>query len=543
MNAPVREGDLLAGKYLVERVIGIGGMGVVVAAHHIHLEERVAIKFLLPEALSDPNLVKRFLREGKAASKIRSEHVARVYDVGTLENGAPYIVMEFLEGSDLSALVKAYGPLPVATAVEYLLQACEAIAEAHAVGITHRDIKPSNLFLATRRDGSPVVKVIDFGISKMTAGPEGDMDITKTADARGSMLFMPPEQMVSSKNADPRIDIWALGVSLHYLLSRTFPFHAGTVPELCLMILQQEPTPLRAVRPDMPARLEACILRCLRKAPQERYANVAELAEALLEFAPPSASISAQRARRMLSYPPRESQSYTSAHSASDGRAEGPVPMQALPTGSPVALRARTASSSGLTGVEPPRSGPPPALPTYGADGRWTGPPGTGNPAQKAAKGRAGSGLMPVAIASTITVILLVSGVGLAWRYGSGRSAAPATSTLSESANPGADQRSPSAPPISTPSTPPVAELPSSQASAAAPEATATGSATEPAAAAKAGAAAAPSSRPSAGKGSVPSAAAPRPTVTSAPAAAPSTAPTPSKTQSPAEEKSRTVIF
>ena len=518
MSAPVREGDLLAGKYLVERVIGIGGMGVVVAAHHIHLEERVAIKFLLPEALSDPNLVKRFLREGKAASKIRSEHVARVYDVGTLENGAPYIVMEFLEGSDLSALVKAYGPLPVATAVEYLLQACEAIAEAHAVGITHRDIKPSNLFLATRRDGSPVVKVIDFGISKMTAGPEGDMDITKTTDARGSMLFMPPEQMVSSKNADPRIDIWALGVSLHYLLSRTFPFHAGTVPELCLMILQQEPTPLRAVRPDMPARLEACILRCLRKAPGERYANVAELAEALLEFAPPSASISAQRARRMLSYPPRESRTYTPAFSASDGRAEAPVMGQALPTGAPVALRARTTSSSGHTGIEPPRSGPPPAPPVNGWDGRWTGPAGTANPTQKAAKGRGWSVFMPVAIGSTITVILVAAGVGLAWRYGSGRSTAPATSTLSEGAERAASAVLPSSAASPT-STPQESEPQSSPGSATpAADAAVAGSATARASAQKPVATAPPQS--TARKGPAPSkAAAPKSTGATAPPA------------------------
>jgi serine/threonine-protein kinase len=189
MSAPVREGDLLAGKYLVERVVGAGGMGVVVAARHIHLDERVALKFLLPEALSDPGLVKRFLREGKAASKIRSEHVARVFDVGSLENGAPYIVMEFLEGSDLAALVKAHGPLPVSVAVEYVLQACEAIAEAHAVGIIHRDIKPSNLFLAARRDGSPVVKVIDFGISKMTAGPDAGMDVTPSYSPPGESQF------------------------------------------------------------------------------------------------------------------------------------------------------------------------------------------------------------------------------------------------------------------------------------------------------------------------------------------------------------------
>jgi serine/threonine-protein kinase len=419
MSAPVREGDLLANKYLVERVIGAGGMGVVVAARHVHLDEWVAIKFLLPEALSDPGLVKRFLREGKAASKIRSEHVARVYDVGSLENGAPYIVMEFLEGSDLAALVKAHGPLPVAVAVEYLLQACEAIAEAHAVGIIHRDIKPSNLFLAARRDGSPVVKVIDFGISKMTG--DAGMDVTKTADARGSMLFMAPEQMISPRNADARMDIWALGISLHYLLARSYPFQATTVPELCALILQREPTPLRAARPDAPARLEACILRCLRKAPEERYANVAELAEALVEFAPPSAMVSAERARRMLSSPPRTSATslpaISPAISAGGVRVETTAVAQGLPTGAPVA-----------------------------------------DDATRKVAGKPGASLfMPVVIGVTITSIVAIAAASVAWRYASGPSVAQATSTSPE----GADPAAPAEPPSSAaplPSSPPAAK-------------------------------------------------------------------------------------
>ncbi|HZF53602.1 MAG TPA: serine/threonine-protein kinase [Polyangiaceae bacterium] len=531
MSAPVRAGDLLAGKYLVERVIGAGGMGVVVSAHHVHLEERVAIKFLLPEALSDPNLVKRFLREGKAASKIRSEHVARVYDVGTLENGGPYIVMEFLEGSDLAALIKARGPLHVTTAVEYLLQACEAIAEAHAVGIVHRDIKPSNLFFASRRDGSSVVKVIDFGISKMTAGPDAGMDITKTAEARGSMLFMSPEQMVSPKNADPRMDIWALGVSLHYLLARSYPFQATSVPELCAMILQREPTPLRSVRPDISPRLEACVLRCLRKAPDERYANVADLAAALLEFGPPSASISVERARRMLSSRMREPQSSMSEIIASSGRTDAPVAAQALPTGPPVALRAGAVASTRLSGTEPLPSKPDHASIKDGTDGRWAERTGTENVTRKLVRRPLGSLFMPIVIGTTITVILGIAAVGLAWRYSSSQAAAQASSVSPEGVNPAAfaGARSSTAPLAPSPL---ASGLPSGRA---APGPIATHSVTARASAEKP-VAVAPSARPSSGKGSGASLAAPRATSEIAappPAAAPSTAPTPSQATPP----------
>src|SRR5262245_57586046 len=151
----VKEGDVLAGKYRIERVLGEGGMGVVVAAMHLQLDERVAIKFLLPGALHNPEAVARFAREARAAVKIKSEHVARVSDVGTLETGAPYMVMEFLQGRDLSAVLAQNGAFPLADAAEFVLQACEALAEAHALGIVHRDLKPANLFLANRADGSP----------------------------------------------------------------------------------------------------------------------------------------------------------------------------------------------------------------------------------------------------------------------------------------------------------------------------------------------------------------------------------------------------
>ena len=230
-------GDVLAGKYRVERVLGSGGMGVVVAAMHLTLQERVALKFLLPEGAKKEETVTRFLREARAAAKIKSEHVARVSDVGTLESGAPYLVMEYLDGSDLSALLRRDGPLPPRDAVEYVLQACEALAEAHAVGIVHRDLKPANLFLARHAGGAPRIKVLDFGISKLTARdpsmPPDDPSMTRTRAWLGSPLYMSPEQMRSARDVDTRTDIWALGVILYELLSGKPPFDGETFPELC----------------------------------------------------------------------------------------------------------------------------------------------------------------------------------------------------------------------------------------------------------------------------------------------------------------------
>ncbi|MGH7270161.1 MAG: serine/threonine protein kinase, partial [Polyangiaceae bacterium] len=199
LDIGVQAGDVLAGKYRVEQVLGVGGMGVVVAAHHLQLDEKVALKFLLPHALTNAEAMARFEREARAAVKIKSEHVARVSDVGKLENGSPYMVMEYLEGTDLAGWLEKRGALSIEEAVEFVLQACEAIAEAHALGIVHRDLKPANLFCVRRADGRLSIKVLDFGISKVTKGGIQDVSMTRTTAIMGSPLYMSPEQMQSSK--------------------------------------------------------------------------------------------------------------------------------------------------------------------------------------------------------------------------------------------------------------------------------------------------------------------------------------------------------
>jgi serine/threonine protein kinase len=299
----VRDGEILAGKYRVERVLGHGGMGVVVAARHLELDERVAIKFLLPSTLAIPEVVARFAREARAAVKIKSEHVARIIDVGKLENGAPYIVMEYLEGEDLAAWVAARGPLPTEQAVLFVLQACEAVAAAHSIGIVHRDLKPSNLFVIRLADGTLSVKVLDFGISKLT-GTTGtdrtDVSITSTAALLGSPLYMPPEQMRSPRDVDARSDIWSLGAVLQELITGDPPFSGTTLGEVMAQVLESAPQSLRASQPAAPAELESVIGKCLTKEREHRYANVAALAHALLPFAPPRGRLSVERIDGLL---------------------------------------------------------------------------------------------------------------------------------------------------------------------------------------------------------------------------------------------------
>jgi serine/threonine-protein kinase len=298
----VEAGDVLAGKYRVERVIGAGGMGVVVAARHLQLDDLVALKLLLPQALQSAEAVARFAREARAAVKIKGEHVARVLDVGELESGAPFMVMEYLEGRDLAAMVEKDGPLPIDLAVELVLQACVALAEAHALGIVHRDLKPANLFCVRGADGLPSVKVLDFGISKLTGaeGPAAPTSITKTQTTMGTPVYMSPEQMRSARDVDARADIWAMGVVLYELVAGHAPFQADTVMALTIKVYNEPPPSLRGLRPEAPPELERVILRCLEKDAAGRYPDVGELARALAPFAPKRALACVDRAEGIV---------------------------------------------------------------------------------------------------------------------------------------------------------------------------------------------------------------------------------------------------
>ncbi|WP_437636934.1 protein kinase domain-containing protein [Sorangium sp. So ce854] len=299
MNAPVVEGDVIAGKYRVDHVLGRGGMGMVVAASHLVLPHRVAIKLLVSDG--NPALVQRFLREARAAARLDGEHVVRVLDVGELESGVPYIVMEYLEGEDLSDVLRTCGPLGVTEAADYVLQACVAMAEAHAAGIVHRDLKPANLFLTAKPGGAKLIKVLDFGISKELGGGAA---LTRTWEMLGSPVYMPPEQMRSSRSVDARSDIWALGAILYRLLTGRPPFEAPALAELMLLVATAEPVPPSAFRSDLPPGLERVILHCLQKDPAQRPQTVAELSLALAPFAPAGGQERAERAARILAAAP-----------------------------------------------------------------------------------------------------------------------------------------------------------------------------------------------------------------------------------------------
>jgi len=299
----IAPGTVLAGKYRVERVLGSGGMGFVVAALHLELGHFVAVKFLHGTMMTNGEAVARFAREARAAARIRSEHVARVLDVGRLDEGAPYTVMEFLQGQDLGALLLERGPLPVDLAVEYVLQACHAIAEAHAVGIVHRDLKPSNLFLTESSDGVGIIKVLDFGISKLTTAASFEPQLTSTKSSMGSPLYMSPEQMKSFRDADHRTDIWALGVILYELMCGRPPFDASSLPELIMALVMSTPASLSAQRPEIPPGLEAAVMRCLEKDPGARFPSVGELARELLPFAPQNSRSLVERVSRLSGAP------------------------------------------------------------------------------------------------------------------------------------------------------------------------------------------------------------------------------------------------
>jgi serine/threonine-protein kinase len=320
--AVANPGDILLGKYRVDDVIGVGGMGRVVKASHLYLQQPVAIKILLPQMVESQSTVARFLREAQSTVRLRSEHIARVMDVGTLPDGTPFIVMEYLDGFDLNQILRHHGPQLAQPVVDLILQACEGLAEAHSVGIVHRDIKPSNFFITRRPDGSTLLKILDFGISKT---PAELSDLTGTQTVIGTPTYMAPEQMRTARQTDPRSDIWSMGVVMYQMLAGRPPFEAETYAELVLKVGTDPPSPLHV---PMPAGLDTIVMRCLEKDPKNRIQSVGELARMLAPYAsdPLSAQQSAERATRILTQPRNSNMSLSSVSVGSGGMGLTPSP-------------------------------------------------------------------------------------------------------------------------------------------------------------------------------------------------------------------------
>jgi serine/threonine protein kinase len=286
VELPVQLGGIVDDKFRVERVLGAGGMGIVVEATHLLLRQRVALKFIRREIARDATNVARFLREARACVQLRSEHIARIMDVGTLADETPFIVMEYLEGRTADEIVKAEGRLPAETAVQYVLQACVGMAEAHALGIVHRDLKPHNLFVTTTPAGRALVKILDFGISKaaLTGGSGDDHALTDSRTIVGSPAYMAPEQMESSRDVDARADIWSLGAILFSLCAGHPPFRGASLLQLCARVETGDREPLDAAALAVPAGVVDAIDACLKRAPAQRPADLGALAERLAAF-------------------------------------------------------------------------------------------------------------------------------------------------------------------------------------------------------------------------------------------------------------------
>jgi serine/threonine-protein kinase len=280
----LKEGTVIDGKYRVDDVLGRGAMGVVVAATHQELREKVALKFLYVRADNGSDFRARFRREAQVSAKLKNEHITRVIDIGTWREHALFMVMEHLTGTDLRKVTRNFGALPVDRAIDYIIQVCEGMAEAHAHGIIHRDLKPSNLFVTKRADGTDLIKILDFGISKWSA-QEGELDdLTQTGVVLGSPKYMSPEQLFGSGAVDVRADVWSIGAIFYELLVGHPPFDFPTLTRICAELSStRPPANMREQRPDLPEALDEVVLRALERDRDGRIANVADLAGAILE--------------------------------------------------------------------------------------------------------------------------------------------------------------------------------------------------------------------------------------------------------------------
>ncbi len=296
-------GAVLDGRFVIEGLLGRGGMGRVVLARHLELDELCAIKLLRPDRALDDRARRRLVTEARAAARIRSAHVVRVFDVvaSEEESGCPYIVMEYLTGETLAARL-ARGPLAVPAVARIVIEACETLSEAHENGTVHRDLKPSNLFLTSVGSRDDFVKVLDFGIAK-TDEAHFDGNGTDSQALLATPAYASPEQLRASRGVDSRSDIWSMGVIIYECLAGRLPFDAGTLAEISTRILRDEPVPLRRYRPDVPVEIERLIARCLEKQREARLPDSRALVESLAAFAPEAAAEFVDHTRRRASPP------------------------------------------------------------------------------------------------------------------------------------------------------------------------------------------------------------------------------------------------
>ncbi len=390
----VAAGTVLGGKFVVERVLGEGGMGMVVAATHVELGHRVAIKMMLPEARQHPEMLARFEREARAAAGLSSEHVARVTDVGRFDDGMPFMVMEFLEGEDLEQCIARQHQLPFGDVVRYFLQASLGLGEAHAHGIVHRDVKPSNLFLARRVGGRNVVKVLDFGIAKASLS-NTNPQLTRTSTQMGSPQYMSPEQLRDTKSVDGRTDVWSLGAAFYEAITGVAAFPANTLAELHVKILMDAPVPPSVLRPGTPPELERVVLRCLEKDAGARYATMADLQRDLEQL---EGSLASSRSN------PYADIAFDGTALPASAPAKPSLPPPPRPLDGFAATAQGTDPGSGFAATDMPTSR------TFGGAG---------------SVGRSSSRAVPYAVGAVALVAALAAGLALGRRGGQAEAGAP----------------------------------------------------------------------------------------------------------------------
>jgi eukaryotic-like serine/threonine-protein kinase len=444
MPSLVREGEIFAGKYRVERILGEGGHGLVFAAQNLALGELVAVK-LLKRASADDTTAARFLREARAAQKIRGDGIARVFAVDQLDDGDLYMVMEYLEGSDLRKEIGASGKLAISDAVDSVLQACDVLGRAHAMGIIHRDVKPANLFSVKRSDGRRQIKVLDFGIARSLDPVE--VSLTRSPQMMGSPLYMAPEQIVDGRSVDQRADIWGLGATLFELLAGIPPFGGGTLLQVLRRVQEHPPDDLRLLRPAVPEALERVVLRCLEKDPSRRFPDVGSLAAALGEHRvaeeEPSSGASVGLMGGARDDDPTESSARSSGF--------GPAAWERAPVaGAPGFSGAEMLASTVISAAAPVRAVSRPSFP----------PPPSPFPFVTAPVSRAPASSTPLilALGAGLTVLVVVAFVAL-WRRGSaaGDSDTRSASETSSLATAQAAISDPAPPPSLAPAQLPVA--------------------------------------------------------------------------------------